>query len=240
MFQQTQAIVINTINYNDKYILATLYTESSGRVTYMVSKSRSRSSKIKKNVFLPLAILDINAEHLPTREIQRIREIDSITPLHSIQGNLTKTSIVFFLSEFLTKVLRDADEFHLLFPFLRDSIRILEESEKGLANYHLVLMLKLTRFLGFYPNLEDYKQGDYFDLLNGVFVPNQPLHNCYINSQESNLLSQFARINFKNMGLFRFSRQERSYILTKILDYYRIHLHDFQDLKSLDILHELF
>lgn len=240
MHHKTQAIVLNTINYNDKYLLASLYTSEFGRVTYMVPKSKSKSAKLPKSIFAPLSILDMETEHQATRDIQRIKEAHLLYPLYSIQGNMVKTSIVFFLSEFLSRILKDTDEYRIIFDYLSQSIQVLEETDKGLANFHLVFMLKLTRFLGFYPNLEDYTENDYFDMLNGVFVQHQPLHNHYINRIDSKVLSLLARISYENMHRFILSRQDRLNIINRMLEYYRIHLHDFQALKSLDILHELF
>lgn len=240
MYHKTQGIVLNTINYNDKYLLASVYTDQFGRVTYMVPKSKGKSSKIKKSLFSPLALLEMETEHQASRDIQRIREVQIISPLYSISGNMIKTSVALFLSEFLSRVLRDTDEYPIIFQYLKDSIQILEESEKGLANFHLVFVLKLTRFLGFYPNLENYINGSYFDMLNGVFVDRQPLHNHYVNKTDSKALSLLSRITYENMHYFKFSRQERRNIIDRMVEYYRIHLHNFQDLKSLDILQELF
>ncbi len=240
MLYKTQAIVLNTINYNDKYLLASLYTSEFGRVTYMVPKSKSKAGKVQKSMFAPLSILEMETDHQAKRDIQRIKEAQILYPLYSIQGNMVKTSIVFFLSEFLSRVLKETDEFQIIYNFLSQSVQVLEETDKGLANFHLVFMLKLTRFLGFYPNLDDYHENDYFDILNGIFVSNQPLHNHYINKIDSKSLSLLSRISFENMHHFVFSRQNRLNIINRMLEYYRIHLHEFQTLKSLDILHELF
>jgi len=206
----------------------------------MVPKSKSKSTKVHKSLFTPLSILEMETEHKPTRDIQRIREVRTLYPLYSISGNMIKTSIALFLSEFLSRVLRETDEHQFIFQYLSDSILILEESEKGLANYHLVFILKLTRFLGFYPNFENYNEGDFFDMSNGIFVSRQPLHKHYVNRYDSKALSLLSRINYENMSYFRFSREERVSIINRMLEYYRIHLHDFQNLKSLDVLHEIF
>lgn len=240
MFHKTRAIVLNTINYSDKYLLASVYTDQFGRMTYMVPRSKSKTSKIKKSIFSPLALLNMETEHQPSRDIQKIKEVYVLYPLHSISNNMVKTSIALFLSEFLSRILKDTDEYSIIFQYLSDSIQLLEESDKGLANFHLVFILKLTRFLGFYPNLENYREGDYFDMLNGIFADRQPLHNHYVNKTDSKALSLLSRISYENMHYFKFSRQERRNIIDRMIEYYRIHLHDFQDLKSLDVLHELF
>lgn len=240
MLHKTQGVVLTTINYSDKYLLVPIYTSAFGRVTYMVPKTRGKTSKVQRSLFSAMSVLDLEVDHQLSRDIQRIREAYNAYPLFSIPTNMTKTSIVFFLSEFLNKVLKDADEHQMVFSYLSHSVQVLEESDRGLANYHLVFILKLTRFLGFYPNFENYSDGDIFDMLNGIFVDKQPLHRHFVNRAESKVLSMLGRINYENMHHFQFSRQERLNIINRMLEYYRIHATDFPALKSIDILHELF
>lgn len=240
MLHKTKGLVLNTINYNDKYVLVQIFTESFGRITYMVSKAKSRNSKVPKSLFSPLAILDLEVEHQASKEIKRIREARTDVYLYGISSDMSKTSMAFFLSEFLTRVLRDANDSQLLFSFLDQSVQILEMTDKSIANFHLVFMLKLSHFMGFYPNLEEYNENDLFDMINGEFVSIQPLHKHFVNRNESKALSLLARISYENMHHFAFSRQDRIIIINKILEYYRLHLYDFPTLKSLDVLHELF
>lgn len=237
---KTKGIVLNSINYNDKYLLVHIFTEMFGRVTYMVSKSKGRSTKVSKSLFSPLAMLEIDVDHQASRDIQRINEARSILHLYDISGSIGKTSMAFFLSEFLTRVLKDSAESPILFSFLYQSVEILEMTDKSIANYHLVFMLKLTHILGFYPNLEEYEENSVFDMLNGEFVSYQPLHNHFLNKNDSWVLARLNRITYENMHKFVFSRQDRLNIINRILEYYRVHLYDFPQLKSLDVLHELF
>ncbi|MDU1889209.1 MAG: DNA repair protein RecO [Dysgonomonas sp.] len=240
MFHKTKGLVLSTINYSDKYILAQIFTESFGRVTYMVPKSKGKTSKVPRSLFAPLAILDMDVEHQTSRDIQRIREARADFFSYGISADLAKTSMAFFLSEFLSRVLRDTNDSQLLFNYLEQSVHILEMADNSIANYHLVFMLKLSHFMGFYPNLEEYRMNDLFDMINGEFVMYQPLHKHFLNRTDSKALSLLARISYENMHRFVFSRQDRLNIVNKILEYYRLHLYDFPALKSLDVLHELF
>ena len=240
MLLKTKGLVLSSINYNDKYNLVQIYTESYGRVTYMVSKAKSRNNKVPKSLFSPLAVLDMEVEHQASRDIQRVKEARPIQHLYAIASDLGKTSMAFFLSEFLSRVLRDTNDSQLLFDFLDQSVQILEMTDKSIANYHLVFMTKLCHFLGFYPNLEEYRENYLFDMVNGEFVPYQPLHTHFLNRYDSMVLARLGRITYENMHKFVFSQKDRINIINKILEYYRLHLYDFPALKSLDVLHELF
>ena len=90
-----------------------------------------------------------------------------------------------------------------LFAYLQHSIIWLDECGGGFANFHLVFLMRLSRFLGLYPNLEDYHTGDYFDLLNACFTSIRPqLHSSYINPEEAARLRQLMRMNYETMHLF--------------------------------------
>lgn len=240
MQHKTQGIVLNVGKYSDTYAIVHAYTRDFGRVAYLLPKNRGKKSGIKGSLFFPLSVLSLDVEHLPLREIQRPKEAERLFPLYDLCTNVNKVSMAFFLSEFLSKVLRESDKNELLFDFLKHSVETLEETTGGLANFHLALMLGLTHYLGILPNLDNYKTDSYFDLMNGEFVQNTPLHNHYLNKAQSAYLTTFRRIHYGNMHLFRMSRNNRNAIVDILLDYYRLHVYDFPPLKSLDVLRELF
>lgn len=240
MHHKTQAIVLSNARYNDRYTITHVFTRDFGRVSYLLPKTSGKRSKIKAALFTPLSILNLEVEHLPLREIQRLREAERQVVLYDIGADFTKVSIAFFLSEFLSKVLRETDKNQLLFDYLRQSVEVLEEIKTGLANFHLTFMLGLTRFLGIYPNLDNYAKGCCFDMQNGEFTYGIPAHNYYLRDRESAYLNKLSRINFSNMHLFAMSRSDRYLIIDHLLTYYRLHLYDFPAIKSLDVLRELF
>lgn len=221
-------------------MLVPIFTESYGRVTYMISKAKSKNSKTPKSLFAPLTLLSMEVEHQASRDIQRISEASPVQHMYGIACDMSKTSVAFFLSEFLSRVLKDMNDSKHLFGFLEQSVQILDMTDRSIANFHLVFMLKLSYFLGFYPNIDEYNANDYFDMINGEFVKFQPLHSHFLNRQDSAALSRLNRISFDNMHHFVFSRNERITIINRVLEYYRLHLNDFPALKSLDVLHELF
>ena len=101
--------------------------------------------------------------------------------------------------------------------------------------------MRLSRFLGLYPNLEDYHSGDYFDLRSAGFTPLRPqAHPDYIGPEEASRLTGLMRMNYETMHLFAMDRSERARCLTVMNEYYRLHLPDFPVLKSLEVLKELF
>ncbi|MBS5614705.1 MAG: DNA repair protein RecO C-terminal domain-containing protein, partial [Prevotella buccalis] len=161
-------------------------------------------------------------------------------PFSTIPFNSYKLSISLFLSEFLYFSVRGEHEVGALYQYVENSIRWLDSAEGAFANFHLVFMMHLTRFIGFYPNLENWHSGDFFDLRNGVFCSLVPLHPDFIPPNEAAKIGQLMRMNYETMHLFRFSREERNRCANLILRYYRLHIPSFPELKSLSVLQDLF
>lgn len=239
MHHKTEGIVLATSRYNDVYSITHVFTRDFGRVSYLLAKS-GKKSNVKTSLFFPLSTLNLEVEHLPLREIQRIKDAERQTPLHEICTDMTKVSVAFFLSEFLMRVLRETHDHEILFHYLKNSVETLEQTHRGIANFHLAFMLGLTRYMGIYPNVESHKTGSYFDLMQGEFVPVQPLHPHYLTKYESVVLLKLQRMNYGNMRVFKLSRSDRNEMIERLLTYYRLHVYDFPPLKSLDVLRELF
>lgn len=241
MLQKTKGIVLHTLKYNDTSIIVDMYTDMSGRASFLVPIPRSRKAMVKSVLFQPLAFIELEADFRPNSMLHRVKEAKSFYPFSTIPYDPYKSSIALFVAEFLYKAVRGEGENRPLFAYLQHSIAWLDECRGGFANFHLVFLMRLSRFLGLYPNLEDYHAGDYFDLLNACFTSTRPqLHSSYINAGEASRLRQLMRMNYDTMHLFGMSRVERSRCLTIINDYYRLHLPEFPTLKSQEILKELF
>jgi len=240
MLYKTRGIVLTNLPYNDMYAITLIYTEEFGRVSYLTAQSKNRKSKVPRALFHPLAILDLEVEHQNLRNIQRIKEIKIHIPLISLLTDPVKSALGIFMAELISKVVREEQSNRSLFDFLLQSIQVLELTNVSPANFHLIFMIRLSRLLGFYPNSNEYQKGMYFDLLNGTFTRNKPTHIHFLPPDESIVFFNLLRMSYENMAVFRFSSRERQVIIHRILDFYRLHLSDFPEIKSLEVLHDVF
>lgn len=240
MLSKTRGIVLHSIPYNDKYAIIYMYTEAFGRASYLVARSRGKKSTVSKALFMPFSVLEMDVEHLNKRDLHRIKETKLCYPLTEVFCNPVKNILALFLAEVLFRVVKDTEPDAPLFDYLYKSIHLLEYADRGIANFHLVFLLHLLHYLGIFPNAESSKDDCYFDMLNGVFTDRIPMHRHYLNKAESLVFSRLLRISFENMSLYTFSRQERVGIIHRILEYYRLHLPDFPEIKSVSVMQSLF
>lgn len=237
---KSKAIVLNTLRYSDDSIIVHLLTPANGCVNMMVRVSRSKRAAVRHTLFQPLAMLEVEWNDRPRAAFQRPTAVQVSLPFVSLPYDPYKSAIALFLAEFLYHAVRTEPDAQSVFPFVARSIEWLDACESGFANFHLVFLLRLTRFLGFMPNVEDYEEGAWFDLRGSCFVTTQPLHPDFLAPHDAALVPKLMRMRYGTMRVFRFSGMERSRLLEEINKYYSLHLPSFPELKSLAVLKQLF
>jgi DNA repair protein RecO (recombination protein O) len=237
---KTTGIVLHSIKHTDSTTIITIYTQQFGRVSYLVHGVNRKKSICRPSFLQPLSIVEMDVFHTPGKDIQRIKEMRMLHQFTGIPYDPIKNSLALFLSEVLFRTLRQTEPDDSLFLFLENSIQQLDCSETGIANFHLVFLLKLTRYLGFEPNKDDEGKDLYFDLMNGVFQRNKPLHTHYLLPEAAAEFAAVLSLDYGTMHQLAFTRQRRLKLLESAIEYYRLHIPDFHGLHSLAILQSLF
>ena len=240
MLVKTEAIVLHSFKYGEQKLIVDMFTRQQGRLSFVVPLPRSAKGRLKKQYFQPLTLLSIECDVRQQAQLQRLSEAAISCPLPSLQAEPAKLAIGLFVAEFLYHALRSEQQNEPLYAYVRSALQWLDGCESGYANFHLVFLLRLSRFLGFFPNLDDYAPGCYFDLRAGTFCTTPPLHRDYLLPQEGQLMRLMMRMDLPTMHLFRMNRQQRNRCIDVALLYYRLHLPDFPELRSLPVLQELF
>ena len=240
MLTKTQAIVLHSLKYGESRLIVDMFTRAFGRQSLIVSIPKTTKGKIKKQFFQPLTLLEIETDIRPKLQLQKLNDVRLLSPFASIPFEPDKLAISLFVAEFLYYALRSEQRNELLYDYLENSIMWLDSQQANFANFHLVFLLRLTRFLGFYPNLDDYEDGDYFDLRESEFMRNPPVHRDFLHPEEAQKVQLMMRMDFPTMHLFRMSHDDRNRLLEVSIKYYRLHLPDFPEMKSIEVLQALY
>jgi len=240
---KTEAIVLHSLKYGEAKLIVDTYTRTHGRLSFVVPMPHSTKSKLKKQYFQPLTLLAIECDIRPQAHLQKMDDAVLLSPYATLLTDPTKLAIALFVAEFLYHALRDEQQDEYLFDYIRSSLEWLDQCPDRYANFHLVFLMHLSRFLGFYPNLEEggkLKEESYFDLRSATFCAAPPLHRDFLMPQEASRISLMMRMDYPTMHVYRLSRADRNRTLEIIELYYRLHLPQFPELRSLPILRELF
>ncbi len=236
---RTKAVVLRSVKYGEGALVVDMLTEQQGRVSFMVKVTKSSHGKMRRQFFMPLTLVEVDFDYRQRSSLQRIRDIRISQPLPSLGMDPVKISISLFMAEFLCHATRDEHLNEPLFQFVSFSLQWLDGVERGFANFHLVFMMRLSRFVGFFPNTDE-REGRYFDLLNACFTSSVPPHGHFLAPAEASKIGMLLRLSYQTMHLCAMSREERNRCTEVILEYYRLHVPGFPALKSLDVLRQLF
>ena len=233
---KTKAIVISSLKYQEKSLIVKCFTLSDGLKSYFVRDAfSSRKSNQKIAYFQPLTILEIEAIHKNKGTLESFKEIKVATPFHSIHSDVVKSTIVMFVSEILNTSIQEEEKNEPLFSFLETALHWLDNHNE-ISNFHLILLLEITKYLGFYPDVANI-ENKFFEMTEGIFSPFHAISS--LTEHESNLFKRLIDLKF-DTNQKSFHVIERQILLKILIDYYSFHLDGFRKPKSLDVLKEVF
>ncbi|KOY51302.1 DNA repair protein RecO [Polaribacter dokdonensis] len=234
----TKAIVLSALKYGDTSLIVKCYTQEEGIKTYMVRGILKPKKKgITAAYFQPLTQLKIVANHNTKNTLNSLKEVQVYQPYKTIYNNIVKQSVVLFLSEVLSNAIQEEEQNTTLYEYIETALQWLDLHD-NVANFHLLFLLNLTGFLGFYPDLSDTKKNG-FDLLEGVYSDNYANKNV-IYKNDFYQFKKLLGINFDAIQEVSFSKEERQVVLQIIIQYFKLHLGNFRNPKSLQVLETVF
>lgn len=240
MLQKTLGIALKTTNYSETSLVVHVFTEEFGMQSFLINGARKPRAKIGANLFQPLHLLEMVIYHKESGGLQRIKEARQSPILKEIPMDIMKSSLSLFINEVLCKVLREQSADPALFTFIYQAILWLDETNIKLTNFHLVFLMKLSRFLGFLPQHQTAQAKPYFDLMDGVFTSILPAHSHVLQEPHTSLLAQLLRTGFDDSNAIKMNKEDRKYLLEKLLEFYKLHSENFGTVNSLYILEEVF
>lgn len=239
MLHKTRGIVFKTTDYGESSVVVQVFTEKFGLQSYLINGVKKPRARIRQNVLQSLHLLDMVVYNKPFGSIQRVSELRNLPVYQSIPYDIVKSSLAMFLNEVLYKSVRQQTADDVLFEFLFNALEILDSTGQGLANFHLYFLLRLTRYLGFYPEVPAVHIPEYFDLKNGQFSVLHPDHAHILQQPHTGYWADLLKCNFNNLHLLNIPGADRKIMLVKILEYYRLHIEGFGEVKSHHVLEQV-
>lgn len=242
MTHKTKGIVLRTVKYGETSLVVTILTELFGVQAYMVNGVRSsKKAGGKANYFQPAAILDLVVYHSENKALHRIKEFSWFCIYNTVLTDVVKNSIAAYMVELLFKCLKQPENNTDLFNFCEDVLIELDKSStKGAANFPLFFALHLPFFLGFRMTDNYTEENTVLDLKEGVFTDELPSHSYFINDDGAVITSQILKVMQPyELNDITLNHHIRRQLLLRYQDYYGLHIADFGQMKTLQVLHEV-
>lgn len=220
MLHKTRGIVFRFTKYGDSSIIVTIFTELFGLQTYIVNGVRSKSAMSKIALFQPLTLLDLVVYYKETASIKRIKELRCFHQYQTLQTDVKKSSIAMFINEILNKTMKEETHAQEQFEFLLESLISLDEQQRGFENFHLIFLVKLSRFLGFGAHHVN-------DISQGIFTQ----------QEEEELIGKLIEADYKTV--LTFTHAQRRTMLEILIRYYSSHIDSLGEIRSVQVLKDI-
>jgi DNA repair protein RecO (recombination protein O) len=239
MIQTTRGIVFHTTRYSETSAIVKIFTEESGLMSFLIKGLYSKKSKIRSAMFGHLTLLDLVIESREHKSLHYIREVGINKFATDFQQSISRSAVVLFINELLYKSVKEEECNRPLFEFINSSLQQLGNNGIPVQAFHLLFMLKLTRFLGFLPRIAKTDAGSFFDMEEGLFLDSEPLHRYFISGAPAAALEQLQAMDYQDLKEFTITKPVRDELLERLLDYYRLHIPEMGEMKSVKVLQEL-
>jgi len=239
MLHKTRGIVLKLTDYGETSVIVQIFTEKLGLQSYIINGAKKPRAKIGRNMLQPLHLLDLVVYYKNNGAVQRIKELKNAPLLQQLPYDVVKSSIALFLNEVLYKAIKQQTADEQLFGYVFNSIELLDNLKEGIANFHLVFLLGLTRYLGFYPHGASATDADYFDMHNGVFTRYKPDSSLYLSPPHTQNFFLLLNKGFDNLSSIKLGNDERRYLISRLLEYFALHIEGFGYIRSHEVLEEV-
>lgn len=242
---KTKGIVVKTVKYGDTSLIATIYTEVFGMQSYIVKGVRKPTKKglSNNNYFMPGALLDLQVFHNEQKQLQFIKEYSFSKIYISLFSNVVKNSATLFCLEILHHSIIQPESNPTLFYFIEESFILLDvNSDDTLAaNYSIYFSIRLADYLGFGIQNNFSTSNKILDLQQGFFTQNFPTNNHYLNEVLSQQVSHFLCLSsLAEVSSIKLNQHARRGLIDGIINYFSLHITQFTNLKTVEVLRQIF
>ncbi len=153
--EKIKGIVIDSVKHNDRHNVITLYTRERGRMSFISSTGSGKRSRMRNARLLPLSVIETEVNIKGGWDLHLLGTIAPLEIWHDLYFNPVKSAITLFLSEFLNRYLRDDTQVPATWVYIHYSLMSLDNASRGLANFHICLVIAFLEMAGISPDLSN-------------------------------------------------------------------------------------
>ncbi len=209
------AIVLNTTKIRDNSIVLHVLSKNYGRKSFLVRTG----AKAKMAFYLPLNILELDITENKKSDLWYAKPLSAKFSLMGIRNNIFKNTMSLFMSEVLFRVIKDGANEEGLFDWCERQILTLDAMESDFSNFHIRFLLELCVALGFRPESPDMMA---------------------FSGENQSVVEKLMRSDLAEAMLIPLNGRTRNDIADSIIRYLEFHTESAINIKSLQVLRELF
>lgn len=236
MFLNSRGIILRTVKYSESSLILDMYTEENGRKSFIISGIRSKNAKTKAGLLQVMGLVEFVSYDKESSSLSRIKEIKADHLFHLLPFVAMRSCLGMFMMEVCAKSIKESETNKNLFNFLRSRLLLLDDKKmQKLSVFHITFLIDLSSHLGFGIQDNYSTQNRYFSLRDGSFAIMDYGHIYSLDEKTSTALSDILKFHPEKIP-----KTHRNIILEKLLQYYKYHIENFGNVKSLHVLRSVF
>ncbi|MFT6807174.1 MAG: DNA repair protein RecO (recombination protein O) [Saprospiraceae bacterium] len=236
MLKTSEGIIVRTIKYGETSLILDIFSSDQGIRSYIVGGVRTNRGKSKVALVRVLNLVRFVAYDKGNDTLNRIKEIEYNYVYKAIPFDVVKGSLATFLIEICRKAIKASDAYEDIYNYIVKGMIHLDNIDQGLAHFHINFLIGLAEKLGFQLDNNYNLDRAYFNLSEGTFIRSITDHRFTLDKDLSLYLHAYLSKN-TNPQVPKHARLE---LLKNLMKYYKYHISDFGELKSLPIILSLY
>ena len=218
-----QGIILKTSPYSETQKIIRIYTKEKG---YLSMISPSVVFKRKTKTVHLLQISEIEFFENEKSDLHKLRQISPIINLPELYFDIFKMNILLLWGEILNLILKNEGKNEELFDYLTHSIEYLNSTHNDIGNFRI--------------NTSSWQENYVFNINDGSFYPSDPATPYISGPNTAKIIYQLCTCPLAEIKAIPLNRQSRNILLDVILLFYSIHLNINFNIKSIQVIREVF
>jgi len=235
---ETKGIVLRCIKYSESSVIVDIYTLTKGLRSYIVSGLSSRKDRSKASCYQHLNIIQIVAYEKPAGKLARIKEQRIVQHYSTLPYDVRKSGIGLFSLEICKESIKEREPNEALYHFLEQYFVMLDNKKASLGLLPIKFLLELSTYIGIRPNENHGVKKPYLDMLAGECV--EAMNKYTLPKTITTQLYLLMNTAWDDLDDIRYSKDDRVTLLDDVVMYYKLHLDQLKELKTLKVLREIF
>ncbi|PKP37837.1 MAG: DNA repair protein RecO [Bacteroidetes bacterium HGW-Bacteroidetes-14] len=237
---KTAIIVLHKTKYGDSSIIIHGYSAETGRCGLIVRKGGRGGIHSALSQLHPLSIIEAELSDKNRGDLKNVKEFRTLYNLPGIRENLSKSSIAMYVSEFIFRCIHEVEPNPSFYEFLVKSVLLLEEMDSGFANFHLWFLVEYAKRSGYGPEFTTEDKNSLFDIVSASFTTTPQIGSKCFSEADSSILATILQYREESMHMLRIPGRQRNSFATAMTEYLAYHMGHQINVRSLDILREVF
>lgn len=232
-----KGIILKTTHYSDTQKIIHVYSQEKGYLSFI---SPSSIFKRKHHPVHLMQIAEIEYFENAKGGLHKLRSSTALSNLPSLYFDIFKMNILLLWGEILNLLLKNEGKNEALFEFITYSLEYLNATQQDTANFNLFFLYRLPGFLGYQINTQSWQEGYIFDINNGSFCASETSTPYISGPNTARIIHRICTCEVSDIGEIPLNRQARNILLDVILLFFSIHLNINFNIKSIQVIREIF